>query len=145
MAAKTLCAYYDHSCDSRHLFADLEIAGDASFEKHLNKYPVIYLDMTDFVARFKDDSIVGKIQQKLKEDVLKAYPQTQVGDDDDLMETLVAIYGETSQKFIMIIDEWDAICREFKPGAGELWTTMCLGCVVCSRAPMRIVCSPQSI
>jgi hypothetical protein len=120
MAAKTLCAYYDHSCDSRHLFADLEIAGDASFEKHLNKYPVIYLDMTDFVARFKDDSIVGKIQQKLKEDVLKAYPQTQVGDDDDLMETLVAIYGETGQKFIMIIDEWDAICREFKPGTGAM-------------------------
>ena len=40
LAAKMLCAYYDRSCDSRHLFADLEIAGDPSFEKHLNKYPV---------------------------------------------------------------------------------------------------------
>ena len=37
MAAKMLCAYYDHSVDSRDLFADLEIAGDPSFEKHLNK------------------------------------------------------------------------------------------------------------
>lgn len=120
MAAKTLCAYYDHSCDSRELFADLKIASDPSFEKHLNKYPVIYLDMTDFVSRFKDDSIVAKIQQKLKEDVLKAYPQIQVSDDDDLMETLIAIYGETGQKFIMIIDEWDAICREFKPGTGAM-------------------------
>ena len=33
MAAKMLCAYYDHSCDSRALFADLDIAKDASFEK----------------------------------------------------------------------------------------------------------------
>ena len=120
LAAKTLCAYYDHSCDSRELFADLEIASDPSFEEHLNKYPVIYLDMTDFVSRFKDNSIVAKIQQKLKKDVLKAYPQIQVSDDDDLMETLLDIYSETSQKFIMIIDEWDAICREFKPGTSAM-------------------------
>ena len=43
MAVKMLCAYYDHSCDSRSLFADLEIAGHPSFEHHLNKYPVICL------------------------------------------------------------------------------------------------------
>jgi Predicted AAA-ATPase. len=36
MAAKMLCAYYDQSCDSRHLFADLKIASDPSFEQHLN-------------------------------------------------------------------------------------------------------------
>lgn len=42
MAAKMLCAYYDHSCDSRSLFADLKIAGDPLFEKHLNKYPVCW-------------------------------------------------------------------------------------------------------
>ena len=34
VAAKMLCAYYDQSCDSRHLFADLEIANDPSFEKY---------------------------------------------------------------------------------------------------------------
>ena len=50
MAAKMLCAYYDQSCDSRSLFADLKIADDPSFEKHLNKYPVIYLDVTNFVG-----------------------------------------------------------------------------------------------
>ena len=52
MAAKMLCAYYDHSCDSRSLFADLEIASHPSFEEHLNKYPVIFLDISDFVTRF---------------------------------------------------------------------------------------------
>ena len=53
MAAKMLCAYYDQSCDSRSLFADLEISDDPMFEKHLNKYPVICLDISDFVTRFK--------------------------------------------------------------------------------------------
>ena len=37
MAARMLCAYYDHSVDSRHLFTDLEIASHPSFEEHLNR------------------------------------------------------------------------------------------------------------
>ena len=50
MAAKMLAAYYDHSCDSRQLFTDLQIASDPTFEEHLNKYPVIYVDMTSFMS-----------------------------------------------------------------------------------------------
>ena len=69
MAAKMLCAYYDHSCDSRHLFADLQIAGDPTFEQHLNKYPVIFLDLSDFVTRFKDERIVKQMDAELMEDV----------------------------------------------------------------------------
>ena len=51
MAAKMLYAYYDHSCDSRSLFSDLQIASDPQFETHLNKYAAIYLDMTNFVSQ----------------------------------------------------------------------------------------------
>ena len=65
MAAKMLCAYYDQSCDSRSLFADLEIAKYPHFEEHINKYPVIYLDMSDFVTEIKDATIVKKMQQTI--------------------------------------------------------------------------------
>ena len=116
VAAKMLCAYYDQSCDSRHLFTDLEIASDPSFEKHLNKYPVIFLDMTNFTTRFKDDSIMEHVQKELKEDIHEAYPDIPVKDDDDLMAYLIRITDSTHQPFIFIIDEWDAICREFKTG-----------------------------
>ena len=116
MAAKMLCAYYDHSCDSRSLFADLAIAKDPSFEEHLNKYAVIYLDMTEFVTRFHDDDIVGKIDNTLKSDILKAYPDVETEDDDDLMACLIHIMEATGEQFVFIIDEWDAICREFTPG-----------------------------
>ena len=116
MAAKMLCAYYDHSVDSRNLFTDLEIAKDPSFDEHLNKYPVISLDMTYFVTRFHDDDIVGKIDAALREDVMDAYPQVETRESDDLMDCLVRIAATTGEQFIFIIDEWDAICREFKPG-----------------------------
>ena len=116
MAAKMLCAYYDRSVDSRHLFDGLEAEKDPSFEEHLNKSPVIYLDMTEFVTRYHDDDIVGKIDAELKADVLKAYPDIEVREDADLMDCLMYIAEKTGDTFVFIIDEWDAICREFRPG-----------------------------
>ena len=116
IAAKMLCAYYDHSCDSRALFADLAIASDPSFEKHLNKYPVIFLDLTDFTTRFKDDSIMEHVQKELIADVHNVFSDIPVMDDDDLMAYLIRVTESTKQPFIFIIDEWDAICREFKAG-----------------------------
>ncbi len=116
MAAKMLCAYYDHSCDSRHLFEDLAIAQDPSFEQHLNKYPVIYLDISDFVTRFKDELIVKELDKSIRDDVLEAYPDVSPCEGDDLMDYLNRVVDKTREPFIFIIDEWDAICREFKTG-----------------------------
>ena len=115
LAAKMLCAYYDQSCDSRHLFEDLEIARDPSFEKHLNKYPVIYLDLSDFVTRYQDARIISEMDRRLKDDIYTAYPDIQPKEDDDLMDYLARIAIARQQQFIFIIDEWDAICREFAP------------------------------
>ncbi|MBQ4223137.1 MAG: AAA family ATPase [Prevotella sp.] len=116
MAARMLCAYYDKSCNSRELFADLEIACHPSFEKHLNQYRVIYLDMTDFVSRYRDDSIVDRIEKALRKEVLEAFPSVEVEESDDLMRCLFRIAQATDEQFIFIIDEWDAICREFPSG-----------------------------
>lgn len=116
MAAKMLYAYYDQSCDSRCLFSDLGIAHDPSFEKHLNKYPAIYLDMTDFVSIYKTDDIVDKIDTALLTDISKAYPDVPVEEGDRLMDYMLRVNIATGEQFIFIIDEWDAICREFAPG-----------------------------
>ena len=116
VAAKMLNAYYDQSCDSRHLFSDLEIAKDPSFERHLNKYPVIFLDLTSFVADRNDDNIVDKMDAALLADVGKAYPDVSIEAGDRLMDYLIRVNEAKSQQFIFIIDEWDAICREFAPG-----------------------------
>ena len=115
MAAKMLYAYYDHSCDSRSLFTDLEIAHHPSFEKHLNKYPTIFLDMTDFVYRYKGDDVVDKIDVALLADVSKAYPDVLVEEGDCLMDYLLRVSETKQEQFVFIIDEWDAICREFAP------------------------------
>ena len=119
MAAKMLCAYYDQSCDSRDLFSDLLIARDPSFEQHLNHYPVIYLDLTRFVSE-KIKGIADIIDAELLADISKAYSDIPTEKEDDLMKYLLRVSEATNKQFIFIIDEWDAICREYRPGTEEM-------------------------
>ena len=50
MAANMLTAYYSRGCDSRELFQGLKIATHPDFEKHLNQYNVIHLNMRDYLT-----------------------------------------------------------------------------------------------
>ena len=112
-AAKMLCAYYDKSCDSKALFAKYKIAQDASFETHLNKYDVIYLDITWFISIVKNvKNVVSYLQEKVIEELRAAYPEAK--QEHTLAETLSKITDATGNKFIIIIDEWDALFREVK-------------------------------
>ena len=45
-AAHMLCAYCGRSCASRSLFSGYEVSGDVTFERHLNQYHVIRLDIS---------------------------------------------------------------------------------------------------
>ena len=112
MAAEMLAAYYDRSCDSRPLFADLQIASDPTFEEHLNKYPVIYLDLSAFSRRFATGDAVDYMEKELIKDIRTAYPKVPVPKGADLMKYLLRIHAQTGDTFIFIIDEWDSLLRE---------------------------------
>lgn len=72
---------------------------------------------SQFVRNIHDDDVSLLIERKVKKDVLEAYPQVKVEEDDTLFEALLAIVRHTGKRFILIIDEWDAICRENKSGS----------------------------
>lgn len=112
-ATKMLCAYYDKSCDSRALFEDLEISGDSSFEKNLNKYDVIYLDITWFLSICeKGRNVVEYIQEQVIEELVGEYPD--LSNMTSLPLAISKISQRTGSKFIIIVDEWDALFRESK-------------------------------
>lgn len=112
-AAKMLCAYYDKSCDSAAMFVDYQIAGDASFREYLNRYDVIYLDITLFISKAEDIAdVVKDINDRVVEEVSHIYPD--VKKDKALSDMLFNVTEATGNKFIMIIDEWDALFREEK-------------------------------
>lgn len=115
-AAKMLCAYYDKSCDSRDLFKNYKISESPDFNRYLNKYDVIYLDITWFISiagnKENIDNVVKNIQNSVIEELVTAYPDIKPG--KTLPETLYAVSEKTGNKFIIIIDEWDALFREAK-------------------------------
>ena len=114
MAAKMLCAYYDKSCSSRELFRGLKAEHDPSFEAYLNQYSVLYLDVTSFTARPElRRNIVRAMQDEIICELKEAFPDVKYKENADLMGVLSAIYHATGERFFFIIDEWDAICREF--------------------------------
>lgn len=122
MAAQMLYAYYDKWCDSRQLFEDLNVANPenpanmkpgTAFETHLNKYPVIYIDITNFTTVYHGrEDIVKIVASKVKKEIIQEYIQLGLDPDDGLMDILTTITEETGEQFVLIIDEWDALCRE---------------------------------
>lgn len=113
VAVKMLNAYYDRSCSSESLFEGLEISRQPDFKKHLNHFPVLYLDMTDFVTKYGDDNhLIDKMKQDICNELLNVYEGVAMNSNDDLMDLLVSIVDNTGEKFVCLIDEWDALCRE---------------------------------
>lgn len=113
-AAKMLCAYYDRSCDSRDLFRGLAIEQAPDFEKHLNKYPVICLDMTWFIAKERDSNETRNVLEILRDEVIEELQQTYplAERKNTLQDMLLAAADASGDRFIVIIDEWDALLRE---------------------------------
>ncbi len=116
-AARMLVAYYDASCDSHSLFDDKKIAGCESYEKHLNRYNVIYLEVTSFISQARREGLTLKqvpdlIVKTLSDELDELYPS--LPSDDALSGKLVSATEMTGRRFIFIIDEWDAVIREGK-------------------------------
>ena len=115
-AAKMLTAYYDCSCDSHELFDDKKIAETKDYEKYLNQYNVICLDITSFIsnAKIQNQSLRGipdMIQNALLKDMIDSGFEYVEG--DSLTEYLIRnAQKPDGKKFVFIIDEWDAMIRE---------------------------------
>lgn len=109
-AAQMLCAYYDKTCDSHYLFDEYEIAKDSTYEENLNKYDVLYLDMTNLLGKAKPSELIPFIGKKVVEEIKTAYPA--VNTEGSFDEVLISATEYNKNKFIMIIDEWDAPIRE---------------------------------
>ena len=117
MAENMLTAYYSKGCDSRELFSKFQIAQTPDFEKHLNRYNVIHIDMQKFLGRTKN---VHEMLDFLQKRVLKEMKQTFSGiepEETSLIIALEDLYGQCEEKFIFIIDEWDSIFRVHRDNA----------------------------
>ncbi len=114
MAADMLTAYYSRGCDSAQLFEGLHIAGTSNFNEHLNKYNTISLNMQEFLSRSNDVAeLIERLKSLVIRDLKKEYPTVDYYDEGDLIESMQDIYQATKEPFVIIIDEWDCVFREY--------------------------------
>lgn len=121
MAAMMLVAYYSKGCNSRKLFDNFKISKTSSFETHLNKYNVIFLDIQWMygnalmeLERDKTMNIISYIQMQVIMELKKEYPECINDTNISLPAALANINLFTKEQFIIIIDEWDCLFREDK-------------------------------
>ena len=119
IGARMLYAYYDQWSADKELFSGLQIVASSTFSTHFQHYPVLFLDMTDFVTQhYQSDDIVAKIQSDVIRELKEVFPHVSYSEGCGLADFLYEIASQPRQeKFIMIIDEWDAILREYPEGS----------------------------
>ena len=115
MAANMLSAYYSRGCDEKTLFSQFEIARSDDFTEHLNRYNTISVNMQEFLSRSKSIyELIDRFKRLVIRELKYEYPDVDYFDDTDLIECMQDIYAQKKQTFIIIIDEWDCIFREYK-------------------------------
>lgn len=112
MTLKMLAAYYSSNRNSAELFKGLNIERDETFQKHLNHYDVIYLNMQQFLIRAKKQEVTQYLEQAVIEELRELYGEYFSERITILSEALEKIYDKTDKPFIFLIDEWDCVMRE---------------------------------
>ena len=115
MAANMIAAYYDRTADVEQEFRELKIGGEPTFKEYLGKYDVIQVNVQGFLSDSQSvDDLLAQIQKAILWDLLEAYPDFRYFDTNKLVRTMSDVYRNTKRPFVIIIDEWDCIFREYQ-------------------------------
>ena len=135
VTAHMLLAYYSKAYAGQNIFDTLKITNKEnkdSYTKHLNKYDVIYIDMNSIRDKYNEyiededlhikgintlvDYLKYRIVKELKEN--KEYALLLSKSEDvgkkSLLSALQVICRSTKERFILIMDEWDLVYRDYR-------------------------------
>ena len=115
MAANMLTAYYSRGCDSRGLFQGLKIATHPDFEKYLNQYNVIHLNMRDYLTESENmKELIQFVEDDLLDELQQEFSDLRMPRRKTLVKVLEQAFVQYKIPFVFIIDEWDCIFRVHK-------------------------------
>ena len=113
ITADMLTAYYSRGCDSKELFSGYAICEEPSFEKNLNKYDVIHFDVQwCIIDAGGADSVVSYINNGILNELRDEYGDVIPHDVQTAYGAMSYIREATGNRFVVIIDEWDALIRD---------------------------------
>ena len=115
MAADMLAAYYNREDHCVQLFEHLAVSRIESYKKHLNRYDVIKINMQEFLSMSQNmGDMLSMIQNYLIYDLTEQFPQVRFRDANNLIQMMKDIFAGTKHTFVILIDEWDCLFREYR-------------------------------
>ncbi len=111
-AANMLAAYYVKNAgkDAHTLFDGLDVASTVNYESNINNYNVVFIDFSkcdDECSSYEE--YIRSIKAILKDDLRSIFPNVQYREGGDVVEDFKRVFNETEQRFIFVLDEWDAV------------------------------------
>lgn len=112
--ASMLDTYYSVTYNSRDLYSKLKIHNSPHWDKYLNKFNVLFLNISNLLneANILNKDVSNYINEELIKDIKEYYPDIQ--ENTFISKVLKEATAKSGKKFIFIIDEWDAPFRNDK-------------------------------
>ena len=108
-----LNAYYSKGADAKKIFSELSIGKDKSFGRELNRHNVIYFDLHKMIdTRPLGVGILENLRDRIIKELELSFPAA-FSSRHSLFQALLEIKNATGERFIVIIDEWDVIFRDY--------------------------------
>ena len=119
IAEDMLAAYYSKGADSRKLFEPYKISKTVNFEKNLNKYNVVHIDLNAMYSNWlgateeekKGHSFVSFFSKIVCEEFKTVFPDVTFA-ETSLSSYILNVWAQKKETFIVIIDEYDVLIRE---------------------------------
>ena len=93
----------------------MKIAKHADFEKHLNQYNVIHLNMRDYLTESENmKQLIQFVEEDLLDELQQEFADLRMPRRRTLVKVLEQTFAQYKIPFIFIIDEWDCIFRSRK-------------------------------
>lgn len=113
MASNMLAAYYSKGCDSKDIFSNLKIARTGGWEKNLNAFNVIQMDLNGFYHSLTNpDNLILDMTKAVVSEMKEQLHLVQIEENDSLPSAILKAYKATGETFVIIIDEYDVLVRE---------------------------------
>ena len=120
MVGNLISAYYSKGCDTREIFSQMKIGQVPEFDKYLNKFNVIKLDLNELYQnankKGEEAQLISQIDRRVAEEFKMQFKNVRFSEEDNSIDRcILRVYAETGEKFVIIIDEYDVLIRERVP------------------------------
>ena len=108
--ANMIGAFFGKTDRKDRIFDNLAISRKPEYKSHLNRHDVIYIDFSRAPKGCKNYAqYIARIENGVVEDLIAAYADCALSKEDSVWDALHKIYEQTDNKFLFVLDEWDAV------------------------------------